>query len=47
MSQNVKAGQSGMLREETDHMSWYAGSQSHPGGNSPWVDEVDLEAGRI
>ena len=36
-----------MLCEQTDHMSWYAGSQSHPGANSPWVNEVDLEEGRI
>ncbi len=42
-----KAGKPGMLCEQTDHMSWYAGSQSHPGGNSPWVNEVDLEEGRV
>jgi len=42
-----QAGKPGMLCEQTDHMSWYAGSQSHPGGNSPWVNEVDLEEGRI
>lgn len=42
-----QAGKPGMLCEQTDHMSWYAGSQSHPGTNSPWVNEVDLEEGRI
>tara|TARA_B110000037_G_scaffold3093_1_gene3507 strand:+ start:2809 stop:7308 length:4500 start_codon:yes stop_codon:yes gene_type:complete len=42
-----QAGKPGMLCEQTDHMSWYAGSQSHPGANSPWVNEVDLEEGRI
>jgi hypothetical protein len=42
-----QAGKPGMLCEQTDHMSWVAGSQSHPGANSPWVNEVDLEEGRI
>ncbi|MDE0839698.1 MAG: DUF6055 domain-containing protein, partial [Kiritimatiellae bacterium] len=42
-----EAGKPGMLCEQTDHFTWHAGSQSHPGQNSPWVNEVDLEGGRI